>query len=228
MQVKQYLHMLKRDDISTVGDVALALQTLNQKLPVSELQHLQNFNTAYLVITKRVQQSLERGRFQHPDFLHVFDSQFASYYFDALLGYLQHEPIPAAWFAAFEHCRQPNASPLVAVALGVNAHINNDIPQVLRDCAATQYHFQDYLLINHIIKDSFDEVLSGLQPSISFLRPQRRLLRPGYKIVMELLVRRWRKKAWYNYQQLARREMSQPQLESYAHGFVRPILALPT
>ncbi|HSH55949.1 MAG TPA: DUF5995 family protein [Candidatus Limnocylindrales bacterium] len=214
-------------DLQGVDDVLLALENLGHNLPQKQLAMLDNFNKTYLIITRNVRQQLRKGAFEHPDFLHQFDTRFAYYYLRALKGYLQNQEIPRAWRRAFRTARHRYASPFVCMALGVNAHVNNDIAQVLRDCKATKQHYRDYRLVNSIIKDSLDEVIDLFRGQDRLLSPHRRLLRPIFKAGMAQLVKIWRFTAWRKFRKLQRRELSVPRLETRADKVGKGIAKLP-
>lgn len=228
MELKSYFSRLRSVDLEQIHDVEYALHTLNDELGQTErLACLQNFNKAYLIITQHVGQALTEGNFEHPDFLHTFDTRFALYYFNALEAYISGNEPPKAWRTAFETCARKNAKPIIYMALGVNAHINNDIPQVLRDCAANPKHLHDYILVNEIIKESIYEVIDSLEPDHSLIGPKRVFVKPAYKMTMDMLVRKWRQNAWHNFEDLSLHNLDVQALESQAHALSRRILALP-
>ncbi len=58
---------------------------------------------------------------------------FADYYFDAYDDWLagHRTAVPAAWLIAFEAARRSRISGAGDLMLGMNAHINRDLPYVL-------------------------------------------------------------------------------------------------
>lgn len=207
---------LHQDNLRTIEDVQLSLEILEHDIPDTRLQLLRNFNTTYLVITRNVRQQLRKGEFEYPEFLTMFDTRFAHYYFEALRLYLTRKYPSGPWLQAFKSSERPKSSPFICMALGVNAHVNNDIPLVLRDCGATRQHYNDYLRINTIIKNSIDEVIDRLDDNRSLLHPRRPLLRPIYKPVIHLLIRLWRYNAWRKFIQLTQRATSPRRIEYQA------------
>lgn len=93
------------------------------------------------------------------------------------------------------------------MALGVNAHVNNDIPQVLLDCHTDTQHRADYNRVNAIIASSLDEILDG------FKRP--------------MLVRIWRWTAWHKFRRLEQGGTSVKELEHTAESTGRVVSKLP-
>ena len=56
------------------------------------------------------------------------------------------------------------------MALGVNAHVNNDLAQVLLAANVPEEFKADYDKVNDIIGESLREVVMSLQESSKFLR----------------------------------------------------------
>jgi hypothetical protein len=59
------------------------------------------------------------------------DAVFAELYFQAYDRYVAGESVPAAWRIAFDAARSPNLTALGDLLLGMNAHINRDLPYTL-------------------------------------------------------------------------------------------------
>jgi hypothetical protein len=219
----------EQKNLQSIDDVLLALERLGHDLPEVRLQPLDNFNQTYLIITRNVRQQLRKGAFQHPEFLDQFDRRFAYYYLRALQSYLrgETESVPLAWQRAFQAAERKDVSPLVCMALGVNAHVNNDIPQVLRDCGAGYEHYADYLRVNGIIRASLGEVIGLFKDTGSLLNPNKRLQRPAFLLGMGFLVKLWRGSAWHKFQKLRHEKTAVPRIESRAGTLSRGIEKLP-
>ncbi|MGY1603653.1 DUF5995 family protein [Geodermatophilus sp. SYSU D00815] len=88
------------------------------------------FLGTYLRVTEAVRAALDDGRFEDPAWLAEWDTDFAGFYLDALEAH-RRDPAspPAPWRLAFGARAQ--LRPEAHVLLGVNAHINNDLPQSL-------------------------------------------------------------------------------------------------
>lgn len=177
----------------------VALEKLTHDLPLEKMKHVVSFNHTYLVITRNVRVLARHEAFEHPEFLTRFDKVFADYYFSALKGFLNNDVIPEAWKIAFDLEESGRVSSFIAMALGVNAHVNNDIAQALLDSKAQKMHYKDYLKVNDIIIDSIKEVIDSLPGNTKFYGPKNTLLRPMYKLLMGFLIKRWRRKAWKKY-----------------------------
>jgi hypothetical protein len=84
----------------------------------------------YLRITEAVRTAMTDGLFKDPSWVAAWDVDFAGFYLDALEAY-RRDPAsaPAPWRQAFG--AKSTVRPQGHVLLGVNAHINFDLPQSL-------------------------------------------------------------------------------------------------
>jgi len=90
------------------------------------------FHATYLRTTRAVRDALRAGRFGDPDWVERWDVAFADLYLDALRADSAGGPVPGPWAIAFRTGRErPDAPALRHVLLGMNAHINYDLPQAL-------------------------------------------------------------------------------------------------
>jgi hypothetical protein len=88
------------------------------------------FLGTYLRVTEAVRSALDDGTFEDPGWLARWDTDFAGFYLDALEAH-RRDPVaaPAPWRRAFG--APAGLRPEAHVLLGVNAHINFDLPQSL-------------------------------------------------------------------------------------------------
>ncbi len=86
------------------------------------------FLATYLRTTLAVRDELRAGGFHDSDWVERWDVAFADLYLDALERAASDQPVPGPWAVAF---RTPQLPPLRHVLLGMNAHINYDLPQAL-------------------------------------------------------------------------------------------------
>jgi Family of unknown function (DUF5995) len=88
------------------------------------------FLGTYLRTTRAVGAALAAGRFEDPGWVSAWDVEFACFYLDALeLHRKRPEAVPAPWRLALG--ADPGLPPEAHVLLGMNAHINYDLPQSL-------------------------------------------------------------------------------------------------
>ena len=120
------------------------------------------FHATYLRTTRAVRDALNAGRFGDLDWVERWDVAFASRYLDALQADSAGQPVPGPWAVAFRTARQQPAAPALRhVLLGMNAHINYDLPQALL-AVISGPEFADPALLGQRRADHqrIDEVLS--------------------------------------------------------------------
>jgi Family of unknown function (DUF5995) len=121
-----------------------------------------HFVAMYLRTTEAMKEALVGGRFADPLWVERWDAAFARLYLDALDASNQGtEPRP--WAIAFETARRrPQLPPLRHVLLGINAHINYDLPQALL-AVMTDHEFADPAIRRLRERDhrAVDEVLAA-------------------------------------------------------------------
>jgi hypothetical protein len=81
--------------------------------------------------TVAVRDEIARGGFSDAQWLERWDLVFADIYLDAMEQWDAGTQPAAPWRVAFEATRDPSVPPLRHVLLGLNAHVNYDLPQAL-------------------------------------------------------------------------------------------------
>jgi hypothetical protein len=122
--------------MATGDDIAVfpALDALVARMEsgLAQLEEQQDprrfFHETYLRTTRGVGAELRRGGFADPGWVERWDVDFAGFYVDALEASMHGGHVPGPWAAAFGAQAVP---PLRHVLLGMNAHINYDLPQAL-------------------------------------------------------------------------------------------------
>ena len=88
------------------------------------------FLATYTRTTRAVAAALGDGRFEDPAWVEEWDVVFADLYLDALEAYRRSpDQAPRPWRIAFG--ADPTLPPVAHVLLGINAHVNYDLPQAL-------------------------------------------------------------------------------------------------
>ena len=121
------------------------------------------FHATYLRTTRAVRDALRAGLFADPDWVERWDIAFADLYLDALRADSEGGTVSRPWAVAFRAAReQPSAPALRHVLLGLNAHINYDLPQALLAVISTG-EFADPAITSRRRADHrrIDDVLSG-------------------------------------------------------------------
>jgi len=179
------------------------------------------FHATYQRTTVAVAEELKRGGFADPGWVERWDVAFAGLYLDALEADLAGRRPSRPWAIAFG---APAAlPPLRHVLLGMNAHINYDLPQALvavisdaqfGDAALLARREADHRAIDNVLARRVaaedDELarLSGPPPLLD------RLLRPLNRLGTQRFLREARQKVWANAVALSRARRQGP--DAYA------------
>jgi len=112
----------------TVDSVVADMQDRLDGLTVAE-DHLRWFLGTYLRTTLAVGRAVDEGFFEDPAWVERWDVVFAELYLDALDTYRRGGRPSRPWRLAFDPSSDPG--PLRHLLLGINAHVNFDLPQAL-------------------------------------------------------------------------------------------------
>ena len=193
------------------------MQVLLQELKAAD-DPRQYFHATYLRTTIAAGEEIRRGGFLDPAWVERWDVAFAGFYLDALetaragAGARPTRP----WEIAFSAPRELPA--LRHVLLGMNAHINFDLPQALV-AVITDDEFRDAALLARRAADhrAIDRVLvSGVAAeddelvSISGRSLLDRLLQPLNRLGTHRFLREAREKVWANAQALSQARRQGP------------------
>jgi Family of unknown function (DUF5995) len=179
------------------------------------------FHATYQRTTIAVAERLAGGGFHDPAWVERWDVAFADLYLDALEAALAGRRPPGPWEVAFS--APAELPPVRHVLLGMNAHINYDLPQALL-AVITDEEFADPVLLARRESDhrAIDDVLAsrvgaegdelaGLSGPGS---AADRLLAPLNRRATGRFLREAREKVWANAVALSRARASGP--EPYA------------
>jgi len=193
------------NDGSPIADVVGRMQQRLDDLP-PELAHRRFFLGTYLRTTAAVGRAIDQACFEDPDWVEVWDVKFAELYLQAHDGDLVARP----WRLAFE--APPTLPGLAHVLLGINAHVNYDLPQALL-AVISDDDFLDQFLIDRRRRDHerIDGVLAGRvaaedgELAASGARSLLdRLLTPLNRLASQRFLRESRQKVWHNTAELQR------------------------
>jgi hypothetical protein len=115
-----------------------------------------HFHGVYYRNTLAVKGDLEAGGFLDPEWVEPWDVVFAELYLDALDRWNSGAEPSGPWQVAFAAAADSAISPLVHVLIGLNAHLNFDLPQALLACI-TDEQLMDPQLISRRQAD-FDHI----------------------------------------------------------------------
>ena len=116
------------------------------------------FLSLYGIVSAEMRDRVRQQAFADPDWVHRYAVAFANLYTRALTAYdagRLHE-VPKAWRLCFDRARAGAGLVLQDMFLGVNAHVNADLPYALAaisidpDRAA---RYQDHAAVNQVLGD---------------------------------------------------------------------------
>ncbi|WP_232304065.1 DUF5995 family protein [Pseudofrankia sp. DC12] len=171
--------------------------------------HLAPFALAYLRTTQEYQTvAAQPGFFQDAPFVNVEDAFFAAYFFDAYDNWNSGATtaVPRAWQIAFGAARDRTMSGLGDILLGMNAHINRDLPYILAGLGLVAPdgtsrhadHEKVNVFLNMIVTSLLDEEAARFDPTVNDLKSPYGIT---YDAFMAIIVG-WRENAWLNAQRL--------------------------
>lgn len=181
------------------------------------------FHATYTRTTRAVADELDRGGFTDADWVERWDLAFADLYVVALEADLRGEPVSAPWRIAFDTARdRPGLPPLRHVLLGLNAHINYDLPQALvavissadfADPALLARREADHLHVDAVLQArvSAEDAELVTESTVTLLD---RLIAPANRAATRRLLAEARAKVWRNARALDRARLAGP--ERYA------------
>jgi hypothetical protein len=184
----------------------------------------QHFLSTYMRTTIAVKHEIERGAFVDGAWTERWDIVFADLYLDALEEWNAKGPVPGPWRIAFEAANAtPRVPPIRHLLLGMNAHINYDLPQALI-LVITDQEFDDPALVRRRSRDHerIDAILSSRVAAED--GELRKMEQPGDRTLLDHLLtpfnragskrflKEARGKVWRNAQalSLARRQGIEP------------------
>jgi hypothetical protein len=164
------------------------------------------FLGTYLRTTGAVAAALDSGTFEDADWVAHWDVDFAALYLDALDAH-RADPAtpPAPWRLAF--AAKPGLPPEAHVLLGMNAHINFDLPQSLvamiapeafADRALLALRRRDHERIDAVLAARVAEEDLALELVGGRRTPVDRVLAPANRFASRLFLRESRRKVWAN------------------------------
>jgi hypothetical protein len=170
----------------------------------AEQEPLRDFLGTYLRTTVAVGKAVDGGLFEDAEWVERWDVAFAELYLDALDAHLRGSAPPRPWRLAFDApADQPG---LRRVLLGINAHVNYDLPQALlavisdadfADPALMARRRRDHERIDGVLAARVaaedGEIASGETPSLL-----DRALTPLNRAASRRFLREARLKVWEN------------------------------
>ena len=192
---------------STIGQVIDQLQQRVDTLPADQV-HRRTFITTYQRTMQAVADAVDGAFFEDPDWVVRWDIAFGDLFIvahdaDQLGGH-----VPRPWRLAFQ--ADPELPTIVHLLLGMNAHINYDLPPATLS-VITDQDFEDPGLIDRRRRDHerIDQILArrvtaedhAIGGTRSLLD---RILTPANRLSSRRFLREARHKVWLNVAELQR------------------------
>jgi hypothetical protein len=199
--------------------------------------HASIFAMSYTRITQTYGWSRDiPGYYQDVPYINHMDAVFAKYYTDAYYNYKagNRAAVPGAWLTAFDAARDKRVTGSGDLLLGINAHVNRDLPFVLAAMGLVRPDGQsgkpDFDKANEFLNAASDAMMAELaarfDPTIDDSNDP---LGVTYGSVMQMLTT-WREGAWRNAEALvnaptpADRAVVAANIESEANSIARTVL----
>jgi hypothetical protein len=171
--------------------------------------HRAVFATTYLLLTEQIRDTLRRDpRYFHDRrWLTYEDTVFANYYFRAINADERGRAVPEAWRIAFDTARTGDANAGQDMLLGINAHVQRDMPFVLAGVGIRtrkgETRKPDHDVVNQILSDAYEPIVSAIGSRYdSLVTITNASWNPIDDIAGLEMVKGWREGVWRNAERL--------------------------
>lgn len=164
-------------------------------------------HATYLRTTQAVADEIDRGGFADNAWVSRWDLAFATLYTDALEAVRRGDAVSGPWRIAFDAAREaPDLPPLRQVLLGLNAHINYDLPQALLtvitpadvdDPVVWRTRQDDHRHVDVVLQAQVGAEEQELN-AMSTVTLIDHLLRPANRMASRRFLAEARRKVWHN------------------------------
>ncbi len=200
--------------------VRFQIQRMRAKQAELGCDHRAVFTTTYLELTKGLRDALlaDPQMLQWPKFFFREDALFANVYFRSLRRADQGKDVPEAWRIAFETARDGEVVAAQDMLLGINAHVQNDMPFVLAQLGLRDRQGNarkpDHDLTNEVLASSYEAVVSAVRDrydaSMGVTNPPGV---PADDVAGLEMVRKWREDVWRNAEKLVNAQSDEERAE---------------
>jgi hypothetical protein len=131
--------------------------------------HRAVFATTYMMLTRQIRKTVvnQPRFFQYPRYLFREVAGFANVYFDTFHAWAAGKRVPGAWRIAFETARSGDVNGAQDMLLGINAHVQHDMPFVIaalgvraRSGASRKI---DHDRVNEVLNRAYDPVVHAIE-----------------------------------------------------------------
>jgi hypothetical protein len=172
--------------------------------------HRAVFSTTYLELTRQYRSDLSNGmKKQLMDLKYLYRevAVFANVYFETLKREKRGMEVPEAWRIALETARSGEVNAAQDMLLGINAHVQNDMPFVIaalglraKDGSSRK---PDHDLVNDVLDRAYERVVSEVSARYDpFVSTTNAPWNPGDDVAGLEMVKGWRENVWRNAERL--------------------------
>ena len=196
------------------------------------------FATTYLELTRTLRRELRKNHklFRWPKYLYTEDALFADVYFNSLKADRGGKPVPPAWRIAFDTAKSGEVNAAQDMLLGINAHVQNDMPFVLASLglrtAKGETRKPDHDVMNKVLDVAYESVVHAIARRFDpFVSTTNADWNPFDDVGGLEMVKGWREQVWRNAERLlnaksdAERAQISGQIQQYAAGWARMMAA---
>jgi hypothetical protein len=175
----------------------------------SSCDHNAIFSLTYLRVTEEYRRTIDTPFFDDTPFVNHEDTVFAHYYFEAYDAWAAGDlaDVPPAWRIAFDAARSHKVSASGDLLLGINAHVQRDLPFVLYSIGLVapdgtsrkRDHDRVDEILNRVADDVLAETARRFDPTIDDTNLPTSL--DDFALFQTLVA--WRESAWRDAEALA-------------------------
>ena len=172
--------------------------------------HRAVFTTTYLELTRQYRDDLRAGmdkQLMDLKYLYREVAVFANVYFESVKRWKRGQEVPEAWRIAFETARSGNVNAAQDMLLGINAHVQNDMPFVVAALGLRtkdgRTRKPDHDLVNEVLDRAYERVVAEVSarydPMVSTTNAP---WNPADDVFGLEMVKGWREGVWRNAERL--------------------------
>lgn len=164
------------------------------------------FPAVYRATTARVRAGVQNGSFSNGDRMVRFVTGFANRYLAAYEASARGAEHPRAWKVAFDSVSRPHTMILQHVLVGMNAHINYDLPLAVIESAGAgplSALEDDFNAINDILESLLDPVQDVIDKFSPMMNLLDELGSSGDEALVTFSIKTAREEAWHEATRLA-------------------------
>ena len=227
---------------ASVRCVDVQIQRMRRLQKSLRCDHRGVFATTYLELTRQYRRDLATGmkkRLQDVRYLYREVALFANVYFETFKRYRRGQSVPGAWRIAFDTARDGEVNAAQDMLLGINAHVQNDMPFVIASLGLRtkggESRKVDHDLVNEVLDRAYGRVVAAVTDRYDpFMNTTNAPWSPADDVAGLEMVKGWRERVWRNAERLsnagsdAERQAVVDDIESQAAEWARGMAAVQT